>query len=263
LDQARKEQRARILVVDRDEEFGRWISRFLEDVGFSCEAAPTGLQAIGRLEEADWDCILLDLLLSDMDGFALLRRIREKGQTSVVVLSARADAASRIGALEEGADDFLAKPFDRHELAARIRAILRRLGKQQASRLLEAGGIRLDPKSRKVTNGGRAQQLTSVEFDILQLLMASAGSPVSRDAIMQRMCQRDYSPLDRSIDVHISHLRRKLDTSGTLIRTVRGVGYQFVDSDVEMPRPVWTPLSPLSPGPSDSPPPGLKLPNAT
>jgi two-component system response regulator CpxR len=144
------------------------------------------------------------------------------------MLTARADDVDRIAGLELGADDYLVKPFNPRELAARIRAILRRTETQAAERgRLEINGVSLDPGSREVAVDGQRVELTTLEFDILELLMRAAGRGLSRDELMEAIYNRKSSPFERSIDMHISHLRKKLERNRALIKTVRGVGYQF------------------------------------
>jgi len=152
-----------------------------------------------------------------------------------LMLTARTESASRIRGLNEGADDYLPKPFEPMELLARVRAILRRTQSEPRDPLsaVESSGVRLDPATRQVSLNGREVELTTIEFDILEVLMRAAGRVVSRDEMAQRFYNRPATPYDRSIDVHISHLRRKLDAPNDLIRTLRGLGYQFASLDLE------------------------------
>jgi two-component system response regulator CpxR len=151
----------------------------------------------------------------------------------VLMLTARTESASRILGLETGADDYLPKPFEPLELIARMRAILRRAKTTEGRPALEISGVRIEPGSRRVYHRGQPVEVTSIEYDILETLMRSAGRVVSRDELMQRLYRREATPFDRSIDVHISHLRRKLENPVELIRTVRGIGYQFAIEEVE------------------------------
>jgi two-component system response regulator CpxR len=145
------------------------------------------------------------------------------------MLTARTDKQDRVAGLDAGADDYLPKPFDPDELVARIRAVLRRLGRRTfpEADILEVNGVKLSPGTRQVWTDGRSVDLTTIEFDILDLIVRSAGRVVSRDELTAAIHQRPASPLDRSLDVHVSHLRKKLARRGTMIRTVRGVGYLF------------------------------------
>lgn len=223
---------ARVLIVDDDAELVSLMSAFLSEQGFQTESAhdgPTGLKAALSGEH---DLMLLDVMMPGFDGFEVLKRLREESRDlPVLMLTARTEGPSRVRGLDGGADDYLPKPFDPMELAARIRAILRRYRKQDTAddqAPIEASGIRVEPSARRVTAMGRPVELTGIEYEILELLIRSAGRVVSRDDLMQKLYQREATPFERSIDVHISHLRRKLEGPSVLIRTVRGVGYQFV-----------------------------------
>jgi two-component system response regulator CpxR len=166
-----------------------------------------------------------------LDGFEVLRQLRQRSAVPVIMLTARISQQERIAGLESGADDYLPKPFEPGELVARVRAVLRRAGHLYPVRrnLVQIGDIELNPGTREVRRAGTRIALTSVEFDILDILMRSAGRVVSRDEIATVLYQRELTPYERSVDVHISHLRKKLERAGTeIIRTVRGVGYLFV-----------------------------------
>jgi len=175
------------------------------------------------------DLVVLDVMLPGIDGFEILRRLRETSRVPVLMLTARGEDVDRIVGLELGADDYLSKPFNPRELVARIRAILRRFEPRAVSAggRLETNGITLDPAARDVFAHGKRVDLTTFEFDILEMLMRSAGRVLSRDALMENFYNRKATPFDRSIDMHISHLRKKLEGGDDLIKTIRGVGYQF------------------------------------
>src|SRR5689334_11871447 len=169
-------------------------------------------------------------MLPGLDGFEILRRLRQQSKVPVIMLTARGEDVDRIIGLELGADDYLPKPFNPRELAARIRAILRRYEPRPASATggrVEVNGVALDPGTREVSSAGKRVDLTTFEFDILELLMRSAGRVLSRDALMENFYNRKATAFDRSIDMHISHLRKKLEHGDTIIKTIRGVGYQF------------------------------------
>src|SRR5437868_6610604 len=174
-------------------------------------------------------------MLPGIDGFEILRRLRHESKVPVIMLTARGEDVDRIIGLELGADDYLPKPFNPRELAARIRAIMRRLEARPAAPAgrLEVNGIVIDPGSREVFAHGKSVEVTTFEFDILEMLMRSAGRVLSRDALMENMYNRKATPFDRSIDMHVSHLRRKLETGHPLIKTIRGVGYQFTRTPEE------------------------------
>ena len=218
-----------ILLVDDDAELASLLSEFLEREGFTVEAAHEGNRGLERALQPDIDLVVLDVMLPGIDGFEILKRLRQKSKVPVLMLTARGEDVDRIVGLELGADDYLAKPFNPRELAARIRAILRRYEPhaQAAGGRIESNGIVLDPGTREVTAHGRRVDLTTFEFDILEMLMRSAGRVLSRDALMENFYNRKATPFDRSIDMHISHLRKKLENGDELIKTIRGVGYQF------------------------------------
>jgi len=228
---------ARVLIVDDDWDLVSLMSAFLSEQGFRTDAAhdgPTGLKAA---LSGQHDLMLLDVMMPGFDGFEVLKRLREhSNDLPVLMLTARTEGPSRVRGLNGGADDYLPKPFDPLELTARIRAILRRYRKQDAEgddAQLEASGVRIEPPARRVTVNGKEVELTGIEYEILETLIRSAGRVVSRDDLMQKLYQREATPFERSIDVHISHLRRKLEGPTVLIRTVRGVGYQFVSEKTE------------------------------
>ena len=218
-----------ILLVDDDAELCSLLLEFLQREGFMVECAHEGNQGLAKALQPGIDLLILDVMLPGLDGFEILRRLRQQSKVPVIMLTARGEDVDRIVGLELGADDYLPKPFNPRELAARIRAIQRRYEPRPASASprLEINGIALDPGTREVLSTGRKVELTTFEFDILEMLMRSAGRVLSRDALMENFYNRKATPFDRSIDMHISHLRKKLDRGESLIKTIRGVGYQF------------------------------------
>ena len=218
-----------ILLVDDDAELCALLTEFLKREGFTVECALEGHLGLERAARAGVDLVVLDVMLPGIDGFEILRRLRQQSKVPVMMLTARGEDVDRIIGLDLGADDYLAKPFNPRELAARIRAILRRYEPRPpaVSGRLEVHGVTLDPGTRAVFSRGKPVELTTFEFDILELLMRSAGRVLSRDALMENFYNRKATPFDRSIDMHVSHLRRKLEDGETLIKTIRGVGYQF------------------------------------
>lgn len=224
----------RILIIDDDAELCALLKEFLEREEFRVTVENDGLRGLELAETGDFDLVVLDLMMPGLDGFALLKRLRAKSRVPVLMLTARGEDEDRIVGLELGADDYLAKPFNPRELLARIRAILRRVQVRTKGRI-EVNGVVIDPGTREVFCDQRAVEMTTLEFDILETLVRSAGRVVSRDALMESMYNRKATPFDRSIDMHVSHLRRKLETDRKLIKTVRGIGYQFcasADDDV-------------------------------
>lgn len=224
----------RLLLIDDDVELGSLLGEFLGHEGFEVDAAHDGRSGLDRALAGGFDLVILDVMLPGMDGFEVLRQIRQRSRIPVLMLTARSEDVDRIVGLELGADDYLPKPFNPRELSARVRAILRRLEPRDGDRgRIEVNSVVLDPASREVTAGGRRVEVTTLEFDILELLMRAAGRVLSRDSLMEALYNRKTTPFDRSIDMHISHLRRKLEAGKPLIKTVRGVGYQFIRRDDE------------------------------
>lgn len=221
-------------MIDDDAELCALLREFLQREGFSVEFAHEGHAGLAKAEEGSFDLVVLDVMLPGIDGFEVLRRLRPKSRVPVLMLTARGEDVDRIVGLELGADDYLPKPFNPRELAARIKAILRRVhAPPSALGRIEVNGVRLDPAARLVTVDGEPVDLTTFEFDILELLMRNAGRPVSRDALMEHLYNRKATPFDRSVDMHVSHLRKKLELTRPLIKTIRGAGYQFLRSAEE------------------------------
>jgi two-component system response regulator CpxR len=218
-----------LLLVDDDAELCSLLGEFLSREGFAVSCEHEGTRGLERAAQPGVDLVVLDVMLPGLDGFEILRRLRQRSKVPVIMLTARGEDVDRIIGLELGADDYLPKPFNPRELAARIRAILRRYEPRPAvtSGRIEVNGVVVDPGTREVFSNGKPVELTTFEFDILELLMRSAGRVLSRDALMENFYNRKATPFDRSIDMHISHLRKKLERGESLIKTIRGVGYQF------------------------------------
>jgi len=221
-------------LIDDDVELCGLLGELLTREGFSTECAHEGTSGLEMALHGGFEMVILDVMLPGLDGFEILRRLRAESRVPVLMLTARGEDLDRIAGLDAGADDYLAKPFNPRELLARIRAILRRLEKPPSrERPLEVNGIYIDPGTRDVRAAGRKVELTTFEFDILELLMQSAGRVVSRDDLMEHLYNRKATAFDRSIDMHVSHLRKKRETGHPLIKTIRGVGYQFVSAPEE------------------------------
>ena len=219
-----------ILLVEDDTELCSLMNDFLSSQGFRLEAVHDGRQGLARALDGDFDLVVLDVMLPVLSGFELLRLIRKRSTIPVIMLTARTAQEDRITGLNAGADDYLPKPFGPEELLARIRAVLRRVGKADLmeAQTISTGGVELNPQTREVWHQGESVEVTTIEFDILEFLMRSAGRIVSRDELTTILYQRESTPYERSLDVHISHLRKKLEGADrTLIQTVRGVGYLF------------------------------------
>jgi len=218
-----------ILVIDDDASLRALLGEYLEGRGFCVETVPDGLSGLARLRSGGVDLVVLDVMMPGMDGFEVCRAIRADTRTPVVMLTARGEDTDRIVGLEIGADDYLPKPFNPRELVARIRAVLRRgAPATPGDAPLAAAGIRLDPARREVTVDGAPADLTTTEFEILRTLLASAGRVVPRERLMELARGPEWAAFERSVDVHVSHLRRKLGDDPRApfrIKTVRSVGY--------------------------------------
>jgi len=221
-----------ILLIEDDTDLCCLMQDYFGEQGFRIEAIHDGRLGLARSLDGVFDLIILDVMLPSLDGFEVLRQLRKRSETPVIMLTARTAEADRVAGLNSGADDYLPKPFGPEELLARIRAVLRRVGKAgPALQNLEAGGVRLNPQNRQAWRREEPLELTALEFDILEILVRSAGRTVSRDELTGAVHQRPSTPYERSLDVHISHLRKKIEQGNqVLIRTVRGVGYQFMTS---------------------------------
>src|SRR6202030_66527 len=223
-----------VLVVDDDIELCALVQEYLTAEGFSLKAVHDGEQGLQQAMTGDYSLVVLDVMLPGINGFEVLRRVRAVSRLPVLLLTARGEEVDRIVGLEIGADDYLPKPFNPRELVARIRAILRRThgeGKSASSlpEVLRVGEVELDPATRTVLRDGKPVDLTSVEFNLLEVLLREAGRVVPRERLVNAVLSRKFSPFDRSIDMHVSKVRKKLgDTdSDEHIKTVRGVGYIF------------------------------------
>ncbi|MBV8893360.1 MAG: response regulator transcription factor [Acidobacteria bacterium] len=226
----------RILVIDDDVELCGLVGEYLESEGFRVHSVYDGERGLERANQDNYVLIVLDVMLPGMNGFEVLRRIRSTSRIPVLLLTARGEEVDRIVGLEIGADDYLPKPFNPRELVARIRAVLRRTRESKTAAadalpdILRVGDIELDPATRTVRRGGKPVDLTSVEFGLLEALLREAGRVVTRERLAASVLSRKFSPFDRSIDMHVSKVRRKIgDTEGEPehIKTVRGVGYIF------------------------------------
>jgi DNA-binding response OmpR family regulator len=222
----------RILVIDDDVELCALVAEYLAGEGFAADCVHAGDTGLQRALKAEHVLVVLDVMLPGLNGFEVLRQLRTASRTPVLLLTARGEDVDRILGLELGADDYLPKPFNPRELVARIRAILRRSQTSGSLKqpVLQAGGIELDTATRTVRQAGVLVELTSVEFNLLEVLLRSAGQVVTRDKLATAVLGRKFAPFDRSIDMHVSKVRKKLggtDGSEDLIKTVRGSGYIF------------------------------------
>ena len=224
------EARAQLLLVDDDAELCAMLREYLEPEGFGAETAENGQSALERLARGGIDLVVLDVMLPGLSGFEVLRRLRATSRVPVLMLTARGEEIDRVVGLEMGADDYLAKPFSPRELVARIRAVLRRMADAPAGGLLSFGALTLDVRAHRAQIDGADLELTSAELRILELLMQADTRTVTREELMQQALGRRLLPTDRSLDTHISNLRRKLVrfTDHVRIQGVRGAGYALM-----------------------------------
>ncbi len=224
----------KVLIIDDDEELCELVSEYLSVEGFDADSVNDGETGLNRALSGDYEMAILDVMLPKMDGFEVLRNLRKQSNLPVIMLTARGDDMERIVGLEIGADDYLAKPFNPRELAARLRAILRRTAEmtssEQVGEVIELDDISISSSSRLATLKGDELNLTSVEFELLFELLRNAGKVVRKEDLSETVLDRKLSPFDRSLDMHISNLRKKLgnrDDGSVRIKTVRSVGYIY------------------------------------
>src|ERR1700704_3718294 len=227
---------ARLLIVDDDPDLCELVQRYLQAEGFVTSVVHSGTEGTHAGISGNYDLIVLDVMLPDMKGFDVLREVRVRARTPVLMLTAKGDEFDRVLGLQMGADDYLAKPFSPRELIARIGAILRRSGWQSDNNnglrppRIRSGDLELDLAARIVTKAGGPLNLTSAEFDLLHLFFEAPGQVLTRDKLVERVLGRKFSPFDRSIDFYITNLSRKLGTQPNWterIRSVRGTGYLY------------------------------------
>lgn len=234
--------RTRLLVVDDDRKLCRLIKDYLEPMGYEVEAAHTGPDGLEKAVAGNYQAVILDVMLPGMDGFEVLKRLRRACDVPVLMLTARGEEADRIVGLEVGADDYLPKTFSTRELLARLRAVTRRASRAvlqpqpETEPELVVGALRIHPASRTAVLGDQPLTLTPVEFDLLASLARARGRVKTRERLLDEIRERDYEVFDRSIDVHISALRKKLGDDPKeprFIRTVRSAGYMLINPDAE------------------------------
>jgi DNA-binding response OmpR family regulator len=229
----------RLLVIDDDRKLCRLIADYLGSLGYEVTAVHTGPEGAERAADGDWSAVILDVMLPGMDGFEVLKAIRKTSNVPVLMLTGRGEEADRIVGLEIGADDYLPKTFSTRELLARLRAVTRRSVRDVPDRdallpELVVGPLRLNPNTRTAVLADQQIVLTPVEYDLLHALARAKGRVKTREALLEDVRDRHYDVFDRSIDVHISALRRKLGEdarSPKFIRTVRAAGYILVEPD--------------------------------
>ncbi len=228
----------RILLIDDDHELSQLVNDYLTLDGFSLDIAADGIQGLQMAQSGLYQLILLDVMLPGLDGLSLLRQLRQSSYCPVLMLTARGDDIDRIVGLELGADDYLAKPFNPRELSARVRAILRRVelaqhhsSSPQTTAILELNQVQLNRQNRQVSCQGQAVLLTATEFQLLDYLMSHAGQVITKEDLSKAVLGRALQQYDRSLDMHISNIRKKLagGDPAEKIQTLRGSGYLFLE----------------------------------
>jgi DNA-binding response OmpR family regulator len=218
---------AALLLVEDEDSIGSLISAYLEQTGYRVSWVRSGEEALAMLDQLRPSLVILDIGLPGQDGFDVCRGIRARSSVPILMLTARDEEVDRVAGLEVGADDYVTKPFSPRELAARVKAVLRRTQPAVPEQRLELGDVAVDTLAREVTVGGEAVELTGKEFDLLAYLLENAGIVVSRDQLLERVWGMSYAGGTRTVDVHIAQLRRKLGRPDA-IRTFRGSGYKAI-----------------------------------
>ena len=229
MDTAERQKHLSLLLVDDDAELCMMMKEFFAEAGHRLDCAYDGRTGLSLALDGAYDFAILDVMLPVFDGLTVLQQLRRRSDLPAIMLTARVQQWDRILGLNTGADDYLPKPFDPDELLARIRAVLRRsdAASWKESTTLAIGDIQIDSTVREARVAGLPVELTAMEFDLLEMLMRSAGRVVTRDEITAALFEREATPYNRFLDVHISHLRKKLEGGRGLIRTIRGAGYVF------------------------------------
>lgn len=223
-----------ILLIDDDTRLRSLLSEYLGENGVVCSEAKGGSEGLSLIRKQSFDAVVLDIMMPVMDGLTALKNIREISGVPVIMLTAKGDETDRVVGLELGADDYMGKPFSPRELLARIRAVLRRGSANSGAMWLRGANVELNTESREVRFGGQAVELTAIEFDLLRTLLERPGRVLSRQTLWRLAGREDTTVSERAVDVHISHLRKKLldhERSPRLIQTVRGVGYVLSGGD--------------------------------
>ncbi len=239
---AAKSGGSRLLIIDDDRALCRLIREYLEPLGYAVTSAHNGPDGLELALSEPWSAVILDVMLPGMNGFEVLKHLRAKTTVPVLMLTARGDEADRIAGLEVGADDYLPKTFSTRELLARLRAVMRRAtsvatkAEEKAEAEIVVGQLRLNPGTRRAVVGDKLIDLTALEFDLLAALARSRGRVKSREELVEVVAERNYDVFDRSVDVHIWSLRKKLGDDPKqprFIRTLRSVGYMLINPDAE------------------------------
>jgi two-component system response regulator CpxR len=228
---------AKILLIDDDTALGELLAEYLLPEGWQLEVCESGATGLELAESVRFDLIILDVMLPGLSGFEVLKALRTRGiQTPIIMLTARGEDVDRIVGLELGADDYLPKPFNPRELVARLKAILRRSSAEQTATVSTYGPWQLDSEHRRILEHGEPLPLTAAEYRLLGVLIRNAGKPASREQLTEQALGRKLLPLDRSLDTHMSNLRKKLCAAAdgeSPIQSIRGEGYVLMDNDIQ------------------------------
>ena len=218
-----------VLVVDDERNIVELVRLYLEKEGFNVVSASDGEAALVQYERSDPDLVVLDLMLPKMDGFEVCRELRRRGDTPILMLTARSEDVDAIVGLELGADDYVTKPFNPRALVARVKAILRRTdATARGGRPIQVGDLRIDPRRREAVIGERRLDLRAREFDLLAALARDPGVVLTRDGLLEDVWGTDFPGETRTVDVHVAEVRKKLGDDGPQVETVRGIGYRLV-----------------------------------
>jgi len=221
-----------ILVVDDEKNIVELARMYLEKDGFTVDSAGDGEEALKKVDSLNPALVVLDLMLPKVDGWEVCRRVRAQSQVPIIILTARSDDVDKIVGLELGADDYLTKPFNPRELVARVKAVLRRASYlPETGDAIRLGSVVVDPKRREVTVAGKSVELRTKEFDVLLALAQHRGIVLSREQLLNQAWGYDFYGETRTVDVHVAHVRNKLQGSGVAIETVWGIGYKLVEED--------------------------------
>jgi DNA-binding response OmpR family regulator len=221
-----------VLIADDEKNIVQLARMYLASEGFTVESAANGREALEKVRQVKPDLVILDLMMPDVDGWEVCRRLRKESDIPIIMLTARDDDVDKIVGLELGADDYVTKPFNARELVARVKAVLRRYSAGKApERVLQVGNLRIDPERHEVTVDDRAVELRPKEFDLLTALARNPGVVFDRERLLKVAWGYDYYGDSRTVDVHVTWLREKLRDSTARIQTVWGVGYKLVEAD--------------------------------
>ena len=221
-----------VLIADDEKNIVQLARMYLQAEGFSVETASNGREALDKVRQAKPDLLVLDLMMPEVDGWEVCRRLRKESDLPIIMLTARGDDVDKIVGLELGADDYMTKPFNARELVARIKAVLRRYSAGKApERVLQVGDLRIAPERREVTIGDRSVDLRPKEFELLATLARNPGVVFDRERLLKLAWGYEYYGDSRTVDVHVTWLREKLRDSSARIQTVWGVGYKLIEAE--------------------------------